>query len=246
MNWIQRNGLALLRTVCGLALLFLASCASPNRNQADSPGVASLRMATSFKIANLNPTDPRAFFNTSAQSYGGPRILLNVRRAPFDEAAVRRAFGLGIQYQSLAKNLMEGIGDLATGFYPPIWPWAVQNQKTDIVEAKRLLDQSGWLAGGDGLRRKNNQPLEITLLVYPQQPGFAALATAIQAQLVEIGFQVRIRQVEDINASMKEGGQQLVARGIQFAGPGDDGRRAGYVPARTVDQPGRAQLRRRQ
>jgi peptide/nickel transport system substrate-binding protein len=145
-----------------------------------------------------------AFFNTSAQSYGGPRILLNVRRAPFDELAVRRAFGLGIQYQSLAKDLMDGLGDLATGFYPPIWPWAVQNQKTDIVEAKRLLDQSGWLAGGDGLRRKNNQPLEITLLVYPQQPDFAALATAIQAQLGEIGFQVRIRQVEDINAAMRD------------------------------------------
>jgi peptide/nickel transport system substrate-binding protein len=67
-----------------------------------------------------------------------------------------------------------------------------------------LLDQSGWLAGGDGLRRKNNQPLEITLLVYPQQPDFAALATAIQAQLGEIGFQVRIRQVEDINAAMRD------------------------------------------
>lgn len=144
-----------------------------------------------------------AFFVTNPRSHGGPRIFLNIRRHPFDETAVRCAFSLGINYESLARDVMEGIGETATGFYPPVYPWAIQNQKSDAAEAKRLLEEAGWSASSDGLRARNNQPLEITLLVYPQQPDWAKIATAIQAQLREIGFRLRIRQVEDINAAMK-------------------------------------------
>ncbi len=144
-----------------------------------------------------------AFFVAHSRSHGGPRILPNLRRAPFDEVAVRRAFSLSLNYESLARDVMEGIGETATGFYPPTYSWAVQNQKTDLAEARRLLDEAGWLAGSGGVRVKNNQPLEITLLVYPQQPDWAKIATAMQAQLAETGFRLRIRQVEDINAAMK-------------------------------------------
>jgi peptide/nickel transport system substrate-binding protein len=145
-----------------------------------------------------------AFLKTSSQSHGGPRIFLNLRKTPFDELAVRRAFSLGINYQSLATDIMEGLGDVATGFYPLVWPWAAQNQKTNLNEARRLLEEAGWRVGGDGVRIKTGQPLEVTLLVYPQQPDFATLATAIQAQLREAGFRIQIRQVEDINAAMRD------------------------------------------
>lgn len=144
-----------------------------------------------------------AFFVTNARSRGGPRIFLNVRRAPFDEVAVRRAFGLGLDYESLAQEVMEGIGETATGFYPPVYPWAVQNQKRDVAAAQRLLDEAGWRAGSAGVRAKNDQPLAMVLLVYPQQPDWAKIATALQAQLREQGWLVQIRQVEDINHAMK-------------------------------------------
>jgi peptide/nickel transport system substrate-binding protein len=146
-----------------------------------------------------------AFFKTSARSFGGPRLLLNVQAKPFDELAVRRAFSLGINYASLANEVLEGVSETATGFYPPVWSWAVANQKTDVNEAKRLLDEAGWTMSGNDVRMKNHVPLEITLLLYPQQPDFAPLATAMQAQLRDIGFRVQIRQVEDINAALRNG-----------------------------------------
>ncbi|MEO6724711.1 MAG: hypothetical protein ABIU20_02310, partial [Blastocatellia bacterium] len=52
-------------------------------------------------------------------------------------------------------------------------------------------------------RQLESSALEVTLLVYPQQPDWAKLATAMQAQLREVGFRLRIHQVEDINAAMK-------------------------------------------
>ncbi len=150
-------------------------------------------------LANRND----AFFVTSERSGGGPRIIFNVRRAPFDDANVRRAFALGVNYESLAKNVMDGVFDTATGFYSAIFPWAIQNQKTDVELAKRLLDESGWQTGANGIRLKNNAPLTAVFLVYPQQPDWTTLATAMQAQLREIGFDIKIRQVDDINSAMK-------------------------------------------
>jgi peptide/nickel transport system substrate-binding protein len=126
-----------------------------------------------------------------------------VRRPPFDDATVRRGFSLGVNYESLAKNVMDGVFDTATGFYSTSFAWAIQNQKTDTEAAKRLLDEAGWQTGAGGIRSKNNSPLEAVFLVYPQQPDWTTLATAMQAQLREIGFDLKIRQVDDINQAMK-------------------------------------------
>lgn len=168
--------------------------------QNDEADVA-LYPPTEAKRMLANRTD--AYFVTSERSGGGPRIIFNVRRPPFDDATVRRAFSLGVNYELLAKNVMDGVFDTATGFYSPSFAWAIQNQKTDTEAAKRLLDEAGWLAGAGGIRYKNNSPLEALFLVYPQQPDWTTLATAMQAQLREIGFDIKIRQVDDINTAMK-------------------------------------------
>lgn len=152
-----------------------------------------------------------AFFIADTDGRGGPRLWFNVRRPPFDDAGVRRAASLGINYESLAKDVMDGVFETATGFYSPVQSYAVQNQKTDVEAAKRLLDQTGWTADASGARAKNNSPLEAVFLVYPQQPDWTTLATAMQAQLKRIGFDIRIRQVDDINSALKNSADWNVA-----------------------------------
>lgn len=144
-----------------------------------------------------------AQFVTNPASSGGPRLFFNVRRAPFDETAVRRAFSLGINYDALANSVMDGVFGTANGFYPPGYAWAIQNQRTDVEAARGLLEEAGWRMGDDGVRVRAGAPLEAVFLVYPQQPDWTTLATAVQGQLREIGFRLQIRQVDDINAAMK-------------------------------------------
>ncbi len=168
--------------------------------EADEADIA-LYPPTESKRILANRQD--AFFIAGSDGRGGPRLLFNVRRPPFDDQMVRRAASLGINYEALAKDVMDNVFETATGFYSPVVSYAVNNQKTDREEAKRLLEEAGWTTNTSGVRSKNNQPLAAVLLVYPQQPDWTTLATAIQAQLKEIGFDIKIRQVDDINQAMK-------------------------------------------
>ena len=57
--------------------------------------------------------------------------------------------------------------------------------------------------GDAGVRFRDGRPLDAELIVYPQQPDWKTLATAIQGQLRELGFRLRIRQVDDIYSAMR-------------------------------------------
>jgi len=145
-----------------------------------------------------------ALFLTAPAGKETVTMPFNVTRAPFDDAAVRRAFSLGIDYRSLATDVMDGAYDVAESMYPTVYPFAVANQKTDPARARSLLDEAGWRPGDDGVRAKDGDRLEVVLLTYPQQPDLQPLAIAVQAQLAEIGFDVEIRQVEDIMATQQD------------------------------------------
>ena len=166
-------------------------------------GEADIALYPPSEAKRILANQTNAFFNTSENSGGGPRLFFNTKRAPFNDVSLRRAVGFGINYQSLATEVFDGVFQTADGFYPPIFKFAVQNQKTDIAEAKRLLAEAGWTINQNGIRTKNGATLSAVLLTYPQQPDWVTLATAIQANLQTIGFDIKIRQVEDINAALK-------------------------------------------
>jgi len=145
-----------------------------------------------------------AFFVTAPSTREGVRCVLNLEEPPFDDVAVRRAFNLGIDYKSIAEDVMDGVYLTATGYYPPGFPWLVENQVTDPALAEKLLDEAGWSKGDDGIRVKEGQRLHVTLLIYPQQPDLDPISTAMQAQLKEIGFEVEIQSVDSISDAMKK------------------------------------------
>jgi len=144
------------------------------------------------------------FFVAAPNTREGVRCVLNLNTPPFDDLTVRRAFNLGIDYASIANDVLNGVYAVATGYYPPGFPWLVENQKTDPTLAARLLDEAGWVMGDDGVRIKGGQSLKVALLIYPQQPDLAPISTAIQAQLKEIGFDVEIQSVDSISNTMKK------------------------------------------
>ncbi len=142
------------------------------------------------------------YFNYGTPSTGGFRMVLNIQEPPFNDMAVRQAVIRAINYEELANDVMDGVLGVATGYYPPFFPFAVQNQATDVATAQQLLDEAGWTPGADGVRAKDDTPLEVILLIYPQQPDLVPISEAIQAQLAELGFAVEIRSVDSINDAL--------------------------------------------
>ena len=67
-------------------------------------------------------------------------------RPPFDDARVRRAFALALDRPRLVTNAEGRSGTPASSLVPPaLWPVGLEDDhETDLVEARRLLDEAGY------------------------------------------------------------------------------------------------------
>lgn len=83
--------------------------------------------------------------------YGTYFYCFNIKRAPFTDPRVRRAFALAIDRESLVKNVLLGGEQPAQHIVPPdIAGYNSRSQLTgDVPEARRLLAEAGY-PGGQG------------------------------------------------------------------------------------------------
>lgn len=150
------------------------------------------------------------------------QILLNHQRPPFNDRAVREATASAIDRAALNTVALDGLGAVATGFFPPNAGLdVVDAQRSDPVHARRLLDEAGWQPGADGVRVKNGQRLAFTLYSYPGRAELTPMAIAIQAQLKTLGYDVKVQEVRDITAQIKDGNFEASMYSLNAAVTGD-------------------------
>ena len=120
---------------------------------------------------------------------------------------MRRALAAGIDRQPIAETVLNGAYDAFDSVYPPTLPWAVA--RGDRVRPRRG-EASCWTTpagpGADSIRVKDGKRLSFELLHYPQQPNSKPMGEAMQAQLKAAGFDVRLKQVDDISGGVQEPG----------------------------------------
>lgn len=126
-------------------------------------------------------------------------LQFNLARPPLDDAVVREAAALAVDREVLLKDVLGGYGEVAHGFFPEnAGVRAVAIQTTDVDRARRLLDEAGWVVGGDGVRAKTGKRLAFTLFSFPQRAEMTRLAHALRDQLAEVGFDVTVEEVPNI------------------------------------------------
>jgi peptide/nickel transport system substrate-binding protein len=145
-------------------------------------------------------------FNVTTISSGREDyIVVNHRRAPFRDPAVREATALAVDRAALLTIGLNGQGSVASGMFPPDQGVdAVAMQSTDAARAKQVLDAAGWTAGADGVRAKNGQRLSFQLLSAPARTEWTPMAVAIQAQLQALGYDIQIEQVKNIGDQLAQ------------------------------------------
>ncbi len=128
-------------------------------------------------------------------------IFFNARKAPFDDVRVRRAINYAIDLEGLVPKLLTGVAMpsrylFSSAFKAYINPDA-RNYGYDPLKAKRLLAEAGWGdTDGDGIMDRGGQRLEMTMTYDANNAGYRLLAEPIQAQLKDVGIDVKLNKVE--------------------------------------------------
>jgi peptide/nickel transport system substrate-binding protein len=128
-------------------------------------------------------------------------INLNSGVAPFNNKAIRQAMAYAIDRPAMLRSLYFGVGAPAIGpLSPSTWGWdpALKGYPRDLARAKQKLAEGGMPNG-----------FTFKMLV-GSTPMYRTNATAIQAQLAEVGINAELEVTETVKVL-----QQVVARTYQ-------------------------------
>ncbi len=121
-------------------------------------------------------------------------VWMNYAHPLLGDARMREALSLGVDRAEIVTRIMAPFAATPTGHFPAGLPYAIaRTQAFDPERAKAMLDEMGWLAGPDGVRAKDGQPLAFRVLTYG---WWQTIAVALEAQWRRIGVRVSLQVVE--------------------------------------------------
>ncbi|MBW3658502.1 MAG: ABC transporter substrate-binding protein [Actinobacteria bacterium] len=145
--------------------------------------------------------DPDFVLESTPSNPGGSNCIMtigfNLERPITADPAVRRAVGHALDRDRFVEQVLFGQGQVAQAPISSGIPWAhaadTELPAHDVEEARRLLDEAGWVEGDDGIRAKDGGPLAIDFVHFPT---FAKYGELVREQLGEVGFDVELVALE--------------------------------------------------
>lgn len=112
------------------------------------------------------------------------------------DVKVRRAINLAIDREEMIENVLNGYGTAAYSVCDKM-PWYNEEAVTeyDLDAAKALMEEAGWTQGDDGIREKDGEKAELTLMFSNGDSVRQALAEDTANQLRELGIEVKTEGV---------------------------------------------------
>lgn len=175
---------------------------------ADGQARAQIAISGQADIADSLPSDavPRLREAQGVTLVGAPAAnTVAVYLNPASPAApaladqrVRQALAWAVDREEAAEIAGEGLSRPASSWLAsnPAFPQAAEQGfvRHDPGLAGRLLDEAGWLAGPDGRRAKDGQPLRFRLQTWGTEQ---ATGEVLQAQWDALGVTVELSHVDD-------------------------------------------------
>lgn len=123
-------------------------------------------------------------------------LKVNAASSFFDTAEERRAVSLAVDRAGIVKVILRNPDLEATQLFPPAMPgWHMAELAPltrNVEEAKSLLAKAGWTPGSDGILQQDGKRFSISLITYASWPELPPIATALQAQLRDVGIEVKV------------------------------------------------------
>nr|WP_295886443.1 peptide ABC transporter substrate-binding protein [uncultured Devosia sp.] len=122
-------------------------------------------------------------------------FYLNVDRPQFKDLAVRQALYAAIDRRSIIEGLYYGVPKPTETFMPQqsfFYNPGLPPQEFNLDRAKQLLDEAGWVPGGDGIRAKDGVRLSFANSTTSGDPLREQVQQFLQQTFAEIGVEMTI------------------------------------------------------
>jgi peptide/nickel transport system substrate-binding protein len=141
-------------------------------------------------------------------------LTLNTAQAPYDDVNLRKAISMGIDRDAVAKKGMSGYTHAAdcTGLSDAYDSWRDKDVVSkcdwttyDVDAANKLLDQSGYARGADGMRTtRDGQPLTFSIGVGSASSDWIAVAQVISDDMKALGIAapLKVQDWSQINQAL--------------------------------------------
>lgn len=125
----------------------------------------AVNAATDLMPTEAAQVDGTKYNVTSTPVQSGVYAILNTKSEFLSDANVRKALQLATDTKSIRAKLPSATNDL----YLPLTQFQLDGSSVDapnydIAAANKLLEQSGWKMGKNGVREKNSQPLKLSVV----------------------------------------------------------------------------------
>ncbi|WP_374422660.1 peptide ABC transporter substrate-binding protein [Paracoccus sp. (in: a-proteobacteria)] len=160
--------------------------------EAAGKGKVSAAFGSLVERLHVNMTDP------SSSLPEGERSTLKHPHPILSDVNVRKALSMAIDRQLLTEVGYGIAGKPTCNIVPAPEAWASENTECltqDIEGAKKLLDEAGWVPGGDGIREKDGKRLKLVFQtsVNAVRQDFQAL---IKLWWQEIGVETELKVID--------------------------------------------------
>ena len=110
------------------------------------------------------------------------------------DLAIRQAMNYGLDRQTSVNNVLNGYGTVAYSVSDGM-PWYSPYMacEYDAVKAAQLLDDAGWVPGGDGIREKDGLRASVDLYYAAGDSTRQALSADFANQMRALGIEVSIK-----------------------------------------------------
>ncbi|MEV4206077.1 ABC transporter substrate-binding protein [Nocardia salmonicida] len=140
-------------------------------------------------ISLLTRSHPGAVFN----------LGLNNSRPILRDAQVRKAIQSAVDRRQIVEAVFASGTVPATGILSHTTPGYTDlsaDLALDVARSKSLLDAAGWQVGGDGIRRKDNTRLSLTVVWFNNSQNTRAALELVQQQLKVVGVELQLQELQ--------------------------------------------------